>query len=169
MKYKILSGLGIVVAILMTLIEGACLIYNLGCIRIIHGNHYYELMPFNWNTIGVFHWILWAVAMAWYSLLIIPWIQYFNGLRRRNSFIPTLAGGGSIVSVGYIMCNIAIAIGAAAWFNLTGDPDEMGHYADFDNGRRHFLMMLMFFLSMYYVPHLISVIERLNKWSRNIV
>ena len=169
MRYKIMSSLGIAAAILMTLIEGALVIYNMGCSSIIHGNHYYERMPFNWNSIQSLDWFFGAVAMLWYLLLIIPWIQYFNGMRKKNCFIPTLTGGESIGSVGFTVFNIAMIIGSAVWFIHTGEADEMGHYADFDSWWRDLLMIFMFCLSWFYVPFSIIVMVRKNKWDRDIV
>lgn len=169
MKYKILSCIGIVVAILMTLVEGALVFYNLGCPEINLGGHTVERMPFSWNAVKALDWVLLVIAMIWYSLLIIPWIQYFEGLRKKNCFIPTLTGGGSITSVGYTVSNIAMIVGASVWFIHTGEPDELGYYLDFDSWWRDLLMIFMFFVSCLYVPLSITVIVRKNRWAREIV
>lgn len=169
MKYKILSCIGIVVAILMTLVEGALVFYNLGCPEINLGGHTVERMPFSWNAVKALDWVLLVIAMIWYSLLIIPWIQYFEGLRKKNCFIPTLTGGGSITSVGYTVSNIAMIVGASVWFIHTGEPDELGYYLDFDSWWRDLLMIFMFFVSCCYVPLSITVIVRKNRWAREIV
>lgn len=168
MKYKILSSIGIVVAILMTLAEGALVFYNLGYSEINLGGHTVERMPFSWDAINTRDWVLLAITMAWYSLLIIPWIQYFNGLRKKNCFIPTLTGGGSIASVGYTISNIALFVGASVWFIHTGEPNEWGCYTDFDSWWRGLLRTFMFFVSFFYVPLSITVIVRKNRWDRDI-
>lgn len=169
MKYKILSIIGIAVAILMTLAEGVLVFYNLGCPEINLGGHTVERMPFSWGAIKTLDWILLAIVMVWYSLLIIPWIQYFIGIYKKNSFIPTLTGGGSIASVGYTISNIAMIVGASVWFIHTGEPDELGYYLDFDSWWRDLLMIFMFFVSFFYVPLSITVIVRKHRWDREIV
>ena len=169
MKYKILSIIGIAVAILMTLVEGILTFYNLGCSEINLGGHTVERMPFSWGAIKTLDCILLAITMAWYSSLIIPWIQYFIGIHKKNCFIPTLTGGGSIASVGYTISNIAMIIGASVWFIHTGEPDELGYYLDFDSWWRDLLMIFMFFVSFFYVPLSITVIVRKHRWDREIV
>lgn len=168
MKYKVLSIAGTAFLIIMFIVESLLVLYNLGCSGITHGNHYFERLPFNWNSIQSLDWIVLTVVMMWYALLLIPWIQYLNIMRKENNLFPTLTGGGSIADVGFTVFNIAMIIGSIMWFIRTGEPDEMGLYADFDSWWRDLLMIIMALMSVVYVPVSLLVILMKDKWNHDV-
>ena len=159
-KYKIISIVGIMAAILLLALDSALAFYDLGCGRAIHGNAYFERFPFNWNTIDEWGWWLFGFKTGWFALLIIPWIQYFNAVRMEGRLGRTLAEfkGEPAFSVFFTVFNIALVIGCTLWFIETGEPDEMGLVCEYDEWWRDLLQIYVAFSSPFYVLSSIAAI-----------
>lgn len=170
MKYKIISTIGIVAAILLFVLDSALALYDLGCGRAIHGNAYFERFPFSWNTIGEWGWWLWSVKVVWYALLIIPWIQYFNAVRMEGRFGRTLAAvkNEPLFSVFFTVFNIALVIGCTLWFIETGEPDEKGLVCEYDEWWRDLLRIYLVFSSPFYILSSIAAIIVNHSRSREL-
>lgn len=170
MKYKIISIVGIIVAILLFVLDSALALYDLGCGRAIHGNAYFERFPFSWNIIGEWGWWLWSVKVVWYALLIIPWIQYFNAVRMEGRFGRTLAAvkNEPLFSVFFTVFNIALVIGCTLWFIETGEPDEKGLVCEYDEWWRDLLRIYLVFSSPFYILSSIAAIIVNHSRSREL-
>ena len=170
MKYKIISTIGIVAAILLFVLDSALALYDLGCGRAIHGNAYFERFPLSWNTIGEWGWWLWSVKVVWYALLIIPWIQYFNAVRMEGRFGRTLAAvkNEPLFSVFFTVFNIALVIGCTLWFIETGEPDEKGLVCEYDEWWRDLLRIYLVFSSPFYILSSIAAIIVNHSRSREL-
>ena len=170
MKYKIISAIGIVAAILLFVLDSALALYDLGCGRAIHGNAYFERFPFSGNIIGEWGWWLWSVKVIWYALLIIPWIQYFNAVRMEGRFGRTLAAvkNEPLFSVFFTVFNIALVIGCTLWFIETGEPDEKGFVCEYDEWWRDLLRIYLVFSSPFYILSSIAAIIVNHSRSREL-
>ena len=62
------------------------------------------------------------------------------------------------MSVALTVVNIALIVGSAMWFIRTAEPDEMGHYADYDTWWRMELSVFMTVTSLVYAPAAIKVV-----------
>ena len=159
-KYKIISIVGIMAAILLLALDSALALYDLGCGRAIHGNAYFERFSFSWNTIDEWGWWLFFIKIGWFALLIIPWIQYFNAVRMEGRLGRTLSEfkGEPAFSVFFTVFNIALVIGCTLWFIETGEPDEMGLVCEYDEWWRDLLQIYVAFSSPFYVLSSIAAI-----------
>lgn len=159
-KYKIISIVGIMAAILLLALDSVLALYDLGRGRTIHGNAYFERFSFSWNTIDEWGWWLFFIKTGWFALLIIPWIQYFNAVRMEGRLGRTLAEfkGEPLFSVFFTVFNIALVIGCTLWFIETGEPDEMGHVCEYDEWWRDLLQIYVAFSSPFYVLSSIAAI-----------
>ena len=158
MKHRIISIFGTALTALLFVCGCVAVIYTLGCDRVPHGNHYYEILPFSWHVIWQRGATLFLWPCAWYALLLIPWVQYFETVRKERRFKCTLSGRNTFLSVAFTVVNIALIVGSAMWFIRTGEPDEMGHYADYDTWWRTELLVFMAVTSLVYAPAAIKVV-----------
>lgn len=153
MRYKIISTIGIIAAVLLFALDSSLALYDLGCGRAVHGNAYFERYSFSWNAIDDWGWWLFGFKAGWFALLIIPWIQYFNAARIEGRFGRTLAEfkGESLISVFFTVFNIALVIGCTLWFIRTGVPDEKGLILNHDEWWRELLLDYVFISSPFYI------------------
>ena len=153
MKYKIISAIGILAAILLFVSDSALALYDLGCDRAIHGNAYFERFPFCWNAMDEWRWWIFCIKTVWFALLIIPWIQYYNIVRLEGRFGRTLAEfkDEPLFSVVFTVLNIALVIGCTLWFIKTGEPDEKGLICEYDEWWRDLLLIYIVFSSPFYL------------------
>ena len=158
MKHRVISVLGTALTAMLFVCGSIAVMYTLGCDEISHGNHYFERLPFSWSAIGKSGSIIFLLTCAWYALLLVPWVQYFETVRKERRFKCTLSGRNSFWSVAFTVTNIALIAGSAMWFIRTGEPDEMGHYADYDTWWRMELSVFMAVTSLVYVPAAIKVV-----------
>lgn len=168
MKHRIISIFGTALTALLFVCGCVAVIYTLGYDRVPHGNHYYEILPFSWHVIWQRGATLFLWPCAWYALLLVPWVQYFETVRKERRFKCTLSGRNSFWSVAFTVVNIALIVGSAMWFIRTAEPDEMGHYADYDTWWRMELSVFMAVTSLVYVPAAIKVVtdnvKSARKW-----
>ena len=159
-KYKIISIVGIMAAILLLALDSALALYDLGCGRAIHGNAYFERFSFSWNTIDEWGWWLFSIKTGWFALLFIPWIQYFSAVRMEGRFGRTLVEfkGEPLFSVFFTVFNIVLVIGCTLWFIETGEPDEMGLVCEYDEWWRDLLQIYVAFSYPFYVLSSIAAI-----------
>lgn len=166
MKHKTISVFGTALTALLFVCGCVAVIYTLGCDRVPHGNHYYEILPFSWHVIWQRGATLFLWPCAWYALLLVPWVQYFETVRKERRFNCTLSGRNSFLSVAFTVVNIALIVGSAMWFIRTGEPDEKGLYADFDTWWRMELLAFMAVTSLVYVPAALKVVIGNVKYAR---
>ena len=158
MKYRIISIVGTALTTLLFMCGCVAVMYTLGCDEMPHGNHYYESLPFSWDAIGESGAVIFLLTCAWYALLLVPWVQYFETVRKGKRFKCTLSGRDSFWSVAFTVVNIALIVGGAMWFIRTAEPDEKGLYADYDMWWRMELLVFMAVTSFVYAPAALNVI-----------
>lgn len=166
MKYKIISAIGIVVAILLFVSDSALALYNLGSGSISHGTGYFERLPFSWDSISETDWILWGMMVGWYALLVIPWIQYLNAVRMEGRLGKTLAvvNDEPFFSVAFTVSNVALLIACTLMFIRTGEPGDHGHIANYERWWNELLMIYVFLCAnIYIMSAIVAIVENYRK------
>lgn len=166
MKYKFISVIGILAAILLFAFDSALALYNLGSGSTSHGTGYFERLPFSWDSISETDWLLWGLMVGWYALLLIPWIQYFNAVRMEGRFGRTLAAMNDepFFSVAFTVSNVALLIACTLMFIRTGEPGDHGHIANYEKWWNELLMIYVFLCShIYILAAIAAIIENFRK------
>ena len=166
MKYKVISVVGTIAAVLLFVLDCALALYNLGSGSISHGTGYFERLPFSWDSISETDWILWGMMVGWYALLVIPWIQYFSAVRMEGRFGRTLAvvNDESFFSVAFTVSNVALLIASTLMFIRTGEPGDYGHIANYERWWNELLMIYVFLCAnIYTLLAIVAIIENYNK------
>ena len=166
MKYKIISAIGILAAILVFVLDSALSLHNVGSGSISHGTGYFERLPFSWESISESGWVMWGFMVVWYALLIIPWIQYFNAVRMEGSFGKTLAAmkDEPFFSAAFTVSNVALLIACTLMFIRTEEPDDHGHIANYERWWNELLMIYVFLCAnIYILLAIVAIIENYRK------
>lgn len=166
MKYKVISIVGTIAAVLLFVLDCALALYNLGSGSISHGTGYFERLPFSWDSISETDWILWGMIVGWYALLVIPWIQYFNAVRMEERFGRTLAvvNDEPFFSVAFTVSNVALLIACTLIFIRTGEPGDYGHIANYERWWNELLMIYVFLCAnVYILLAIVAIIENYRK------
>lgn len=166
MKYKFVSVIGILAAILLFAFDSALALYNFGSGSTSHGTGYFERLPFSWDSISETDWLLWGLMVGWYALLLIPWIQYFNAVRIEGRFGRTLAAMNDepFFSVAFTVSNVALLIACTLMFIRTGEPGDHGHIANYEKWWNELLMIYVFLCShIYILAAIAAIIENFRK------
>ena len=153
MKYKVISVVGTIAAVLLFVLDCALALYNLGSGSISHGTGYFERLPFSWVSISETDWILWGMMVGWYALLVIPWIQYFNAVRMEERFGRTLAvvNDEPFFSVAFTVSNVALLIACTLIFIRAGEPGDYGHIANYERWWNELLMIYVILCANIYI------------------
>ena len=166
MKYKVISIVGTITAVLLFVLDCALALYNLGSGSISHGTGYFERLPFSWDSISETDWILWGMMVGWYALLVIPWIQYFSAVRMEGRFGRTLAvvNDEPFFSVAFTVSNVALLIASTLMFIRTGEPGDYGHIANYERWWNELLMIYVFLCAnIYILLAIVAIIENYRK------
>ena len=166
MRYKIISAIGILAAILVFVLDSALSLHNVGSGSISHGTGYFERLPFCWDSIYETDWILWGMMVGLYALLVIPWIQYFNAVRMEGRFGRTLVvvNDEPFFSVAFTVSNVALLIACTLMFIRTGEPDDHGHIANYEKWWNELLMIYVFLCAnIYILSAIVAIIENYCK------